>query len=168
MVGGGSDEKLNMCVRVCLIDEGENVIFHTYVKPILAVTNYRYEVTGLTEEHLRDAMPVGQVQEKILEILQNGESISRLRSEGAKARLLVGHSLENDLKCLRIFYPDHMLSYNTGQAEDQAEVKKDQIMNKAANAAQSVKDSVSQTGQAVMDKAQGAADAVKDATGMNK
>ncbi|KAL5716433.1 hypothetical protein ACHQM5_018122 [Ranunculus cassubicifolius] len=109
MVGGGSDEKLYMCARVCLIDEGENVLFHTYVKPILAVTNYRYEVTGITEEHLRDAMPLGQVQEKILEILQNGESISRLRSEGGKARLLVGHSIENDLKCLRIFYPDHML-----------------------------------------------------------
>ncbi|KAL5721874.1 hypothetical protein ACHQM5_005461 [Ranunculus cassubicifolius] len=59
-------------------------------------------------------------------------------------------------------------SYNAGQAQGQAEVKKDEIMDKAANTVQSVKDSVGQTGQAVMDKAHNAADAVKDATGMNK
>ncbi|KAF5181145.1 hypothetical protein FRX31_029269 [Thalictrum thalictroides] len=66
-------------------------------------------------------------------------------------------------------------SFNAGQAQGQATVKKDQIVDKASNAAQSVKDSMSevrniagQAGQAVMDKASGAADAVKDATGMKK
>ncbi|KAF9618356.1 hypothetical protein IFM89_000991 [Coptis chinensis] len=108
MVGGGSDGTLDLCASVCLIDEDENVIFHAYVQPIIPVTNYRYEITGLTEEHLRGAMPLEEVQVRILEILQNGESISRMRFEGGKARVLVGHSVEIDLQCLRICYPDHL------------------------------------------------------------
>ncbi|KAF5203831.1 Rna exonuclease [Thalictrum thalictroides] len=109
MVGGGYGGILDICVSVCLIDESENVLFHTYVKPILPVTNYRYDITGLTEEHLKDAMPLEEVEEKILKILRNGETISRLSLGGGKGRLLVGHSLKNDLECLRICYPDHML-----------------------------------------------------------
>lgn len=42
MVGGGSDGSLDMCARVCMVDEYENIIFHAYVKPPLPVTNYRY------------------------------------------------------------------------------------------------------------------------------
>jgi hypothetical protein len=41
MVGGGSDGSLDICARVCLIGEDENVIFQTYVKPTTTVTNYR-------------------------------------------------------------------------------------------------------------------------------
>lgn len=42
MVGGGSDGTLELCARVCLIDEDENVIFHTYVQPQIPVTDYRF------------------------------------------------------------------------------------------------------------------------------
>ena len=45
MVGGGSDGTLDLCGRVCLIDEDENLIFHTYVQPQIPVTNYRYLCT---------------------------------------------------------------------------------------------------------------------------
>ncbi|XP_062145304.1 uncharacterized protein LOC133852555 isoform X1 [Alnus glutinosa] len=109
MVGGGSDGSLDLCARVCLIDEDENVILHTYVLPQLPITNYRFEITGLTEEHLRDALPLKLVEEKILQILYNGESIGMARLAGGKARLLVGHALEHDLDCLRMTYPDHLL-----------------------------------------------------------
>ncbi|KMT13413.1 hypothetical protein BVRB_4g083690 isoform A [Beta vulgaris subsp. vulgaris] len=109
MVGGGSDGTLNLCGRVCLIDEYENIIFHAYVQPQMPVTDYRSDVTGLSEEHLIDAMPLKEVQEKISEILYNGESIGIARIDGGKARLLVGHSLEHDLDCLRITYPDHLM-----------------------------------------------------------
>uniref|UniRef100_A0A2N9GWC4 C2H2-type domain-containing protein n=1 Tax=Fagus sylvatica TaxID=28930 RepID=A0A2N9GWC4_FAGSY len=112
MVGGGDDGSLDLCVRVCLIDEDENVIFHTYVHPQIPITNFRYEITGLTEDHLKDALPLKLVQEKILQILYNGESIVRARLHGGKARLLVGHGLEHDLDCLRMTYPDHLLRYN--------------------------------------------------------
>lgn len=56
-------------------------------------------------------MPLKEVQNKILEILYNGESIGKLRLSGGNARLLVGHSLDHDLDCLRMFYPDHLLRY---------------------------------------------------------
>ena len=42
MVGGGSDETLDLCARVCLVDADENVIFDAYVQPLIPVTNYRY------------------------------------------------------------------------------------------------------------------------------
>lgn len=33
---------LNQLARVCLIDEEENIVFHTFVKPQEPVTDYRY------------------------------------------------------------------------------------------------------------------------------
>ncbi|KAL6978489.1 hypothetical protein U1Q18_020157 [Sarracenia purpurea var. burkii] len=112
MVGGGSDCSHDLCARVCVIDEDENLIFHSYVQPQIPVSDYRYEVTGITEEHLRDAMPLKEVQETLQQILHNGESIGRIRLDGGNARLLVGHDLEHDLDCLRMNYPDHLLRYD--------------------------------------------------------
>ncbi|KAH6793975.1 hypothetical protein C2S52_004452 [Perilla frutescens var. hirtella] len=112
MVGGGSDGSLDLCVRVCLVNEDEKLIFHTYVLPQIPITDYRYEVTGITEDHLRDAMPLKEVQDKILHILYNGESIGISRINGGNARVLVGHALEHDLDCLRIYYPDLLLRYD--------------------------------------------------------
>ncbi|KAH9318678.1 hypothetical protein KI387_020447, partial [Taxus chinensis] len=40
MVGGGQDGSLDLCVRVCLIDEEEKVVFHCFVKPPIPVTDY--------------------------------------------------------------------------------------------------------------------------------
>ncbi|KAK6260127.1 hypothetical protein SCA6_014601 [Theobroma cacao] len=109
MVGGGSDGSIDLCARVCLVDEDENLIFHTYVQPQIPVSNYRYEVTGVTEDHLRDAMPLNEVQDKILKILYNGESVGRIRLDGEKVRLLVGHGIQHDLDCLRMKYPGQLL-----------------------------------------------------------
>ncbi|RYQ98348.1 hypothetical protein Ahy_B08g094397 [Arachis hypogaea] len=111
MVGGGSDGTLEICARVCLVDEDENLIFHTYVQPIIPVTNYRYDITGLTEENLRNAMPLKEVQKNVLQILYNGESTGKVL-DGGKARLLVGHDLEHDFDCLKLNYPKHLLSYD--------------------------------------------------------
>ncbi|XP_010931944.1 uncharacterized protein [Elaeis guineensis] len=109
MVGGGSDGSLDLCARVCLIDENENVIFHSYVKPIIPVTNFRFEITGITEDHLVDGMSLLEVNKKIEKILYNGESISRARLEGGKASILVGHDLDHDLDCLKMNYPLHLI-----------------------------------------------------------
>uniref|UniRef100_A0A7I4EPK2 C2H2-type domain-containing protein n=1 Tax=Physcomitrium patens TaxID=3218 RepID=A0A7I4EPK2_PHYPA len=45
MVGGGSDGSINICARVCLVDEDENVLLNTYVQPLLPVTDYRDTAT---------------------------------------------------------------------------------------------------------------------------
>lgn len=72
----------------------------------------RYEITGLAEDHLRNAMPLKEVQDKILQVLYNGESIGRSRLDGGKAKLLVGHDLEHDLDCMGMYYPEQLLRYN--------------------------------------------------------
>ncbi|XP_019265585.1 PREDICTED: RNA exonuclease 4 isoform X1 [Nicotiana attenuata] len=109
MVGCGSDGSLDYCARVCLVDEEERLIFHTYVQPQLPVTDYRYEITGITEENLRDAMPLNEVRQRILQILYNGESIARARLNGGRANVLVGHNLAHHLDCLVMAYPDRLL-----------------------------------------------------------
>ncbi|KAJ3694331.1 hypothetical protein LUZ60_009811 [Juncus effusus] len=109
MVGGGSDGSLDLCARVCLVGEDENIIFHAYVKPLLPVTNYRYETTGIRPEHLRDAIPIKQVQRRIQDFLCNGEPIWKIRSKGGRARTLVGHGLDHDLECLGLEYPSVLI-----------------------------------------------------------
>ncbi|KAK9117133.1 hypothetical protein Sjap_016080 [Stephania japonica] len=108
MVGGGSDGSLDLCARVCLIDESERIIFHTFVKPQIPVTNYRYEIVGIRPEYLRDAMPLKQVQRKIQDFLCNGEPVWKTRSSGGNARIFVGHGLD----CLGLEYPPHMIRYD--------------------------------------------------------
>ncbi|KAL0898043.1 hypothetical protein Bca101_082004 [Brassica carinata] len=108
MVGGGSDGSLDLCARVCITDENENVIFHTYVKPPLPITNYRYETTGIRPENLRDAMSLKQAQRKIKEFLCNGEPMWKIRPSG-KARILVGHGLDSHLDCLQLEYSSSMI-----------------------------------------------------------
>ncbi|KAI4320657.1 hypothetical protein MLD38_034113 [Melastoma candidum] len=111
MVGGGSDGSLDLCGRVCIIDESENIIFQTYVKPPIPVTNYRYEVTGIRPEMLRDAMGLKHVQKRIQDILCNGEPMWKIRpgNKCGKARILVGHGLDHDLDRLQIEYPQSMI-----------------------------------------------------------
>ncbi|GLT55268.1 hypothetical protein SLA2020_284060 [Shorea laevis] len=94
---------------VCLIDDSENIIFHTYVKPTYPVTNYRYETTGIRPEYLRDAMPIKQVQKKIQDFLCNGEPMWKIRPKNGKARILVGHGLDRDLDSLQLEYPATMI-----------------------------------------------------------
>ncbi|KAG4128541.1 hypothetical protein ERO13_D09G025800v2, partial [Gossypium hirsutum] len=108
--GGGNNESMDVCARVCMVDEYENIIFHVYVKPPISVPNYRYENSGIGGEHLRDGMPLKQVQRRIEEFLCNGEAMWKIRSPKAgKARILVGHHLHPLLQSLHLQYPSFMI-----------------------------------------------------------
>ena len=50
-------------------------------------------------------MPVRQVQRKIQDFLCNGEPIWKIRPRGGKSRILIGHGLDHDMKCLELEYP---------------------------------------------------------------
>ncbi|XP_049935480.1 uncharacterized protein LOC116260280 isoform X2 [Nymphaea colorata] len=109
MVGGGSDGTLDLCARVCLVGEDERVLFQSFVLPLIAVSDYRSEITGITEADFRNALPLCQVRVIIQNILYNGESIGRIRLDGGRARVLVGHGLKHALDCLDMDYPVHLI-----------------------------------------------------------
>ncbi|KAL9261266.1 RNA exonuclease 4-like protein [Drosera capensis] len=111
MVGGGSDGSVDLCARVCLVDEHENIIFHAYVKPNTTITNYRFETTGIRAEHLRDAMPLRQAQRKVQDFMCNGELVWKIRATG-KSRILAGHGLDHILECMGMEYPTVMIRYD--------------------------------------------------------
>ncbi|CAL1405450.1 unnamed protein product [Linum trigynum] len=60
------------------------------------------------------------------------------------------------------------MSYHAGETKGQAQEKASGMMDRAAGAAQSAKESVAEAGGQMKAKAQGAAESVKDATGINK
>lgn len=67
------------------------------------------ELTGTTEDHMIDAMPIMEVGEIVRKILCNGEEfIWRMKTDGGKARLLIGHDLEHDLRALQTNYPKNL------------------------------------------------------------
>ncbi|XBI45123.1 hypothetical protein VPH35_109654 [Triticum aestivum] len=105
MVGGESDGTLDVCARVCVVDEHEAILYESFVKPLIPVTHYRYETTGIRPEHLRDAPTVKQAMRRVQDILLNGE---QSYSSCGAARLLVGHGLEHDLDALGMDYPAHL------------------------------------------------------------
>ncbi|KAK6780478.1 hypothetical protein RDI58_022662 [Solanum bulbocastanum] len=102
-VMAGDDWSQELRARVCLVDEDEKIIFQTHILPPTPVADYRYEITGITEKNLQDAMPLNEVRERIQQILYSGEPIGRV---------LVGHNLEKQLHCLKMFYHDHLLRYD--------------------------------------------------------
>ncbi|XP_062208792.1 uncharacterized protein LOC133910306 [Phragmites australis] len=108
MVGAGSDGTLDVCARVCVIDEQERVLFDTFVKPLIPVTHYRYETTGIRPEHLRDGMTVKQAQRRVQDLLLNGEQPWKVRTSRGRARVLVGHGLDHDLDALGMDYPAYL------------------------------------------------------------
>jgi DNA polymerase III epsilon subunit-like protein len=111
MVGAGSDGTLDVCARVCVIDEQENILFEAFVKPLLPVTQYRYETTGIRPEHLRDGVSttVKNAQRRVEELLLNGEQQPwKVRTSRGRARLLVGHGLDHDLDALGMDYPAYL------------------------------------------------------------
>jgi hypothetical protein len=73
---------------------------------------FRYEVTGIRPEYLRDAMPLKLVQRRIQDILCNGEPLWKIRPRSyGRARILVGHGVEQDLERLGLEYPTFMIRY---------------------------------------------------------
>ncbi|KAI6037556.1 hypothetical protein EDC04DRAFT_3141981 [Pisolithus marmoratus] len=84
--------------RICVIEyESGIVIYDKLVKPPKPVTDYLTRWSGMTEAHLATATTtLSDVQAYLLTILS---------PPGGPTSILVGHSLESDLKALRLCHP---------------------------------------------------------------
>ena len=94
MVGCGEDGKRSVLARVSVVNEDGNVVLDTFVAPGERVVDYRTRVSGVRPSDLTHAPPFREVQKKMADIL--------------KGRILIGHALRNDLKCLLLDHPKSM------------------------------------------------------------
>lgn len=79
--------------RVSLVNFQGDVVYDTYVKPEEEIIDYVTRFSGVTEEILEDVTTTAQdVQQRMLEIVSSTD-------------ILIGHSLESDLRVMQIRHP---------------------------------------------------------------
>jgi RNA exonuclease 4 len=94
MVGvGPNPDRESALARVSAVNFEGIQIYDSYVLPLEPVTDYRTHVSGISAKHLRVARPFKEVQAHVAEIM--------------KDRVVVGHSVHNDLEALMISHPRH-------------------------------------------------------------
>lgn len=100
MVGVGPDGKRSSLARVCIINNEGNVLLDAYVKQKERVTDYRTWVSGIKPEHLLRGEDGGKPI-----LLLTLEEVQEKVAAMFKGRILVGHSVQNDLKALLLDHP---------------------------------------------------------------
>ncbi|XP_048335468.1 small RNA degrading nuclease 3 isoform X5 [Ziziphus jujuba] len=77
-------------VKICVVDRNLEVKLDKLVKPNKGVANYRTEITGITDADLDGVTcSLADIQKSMKKLLSNGT-------------ILVGHSVNNDLKVLKV------------------------------------------------------------------
>lgn len=94
MVGTGPRGRVSEVARCSLVDYHGRILFDRYVLPIGPVTDFRSQWSGIRKHHLAQAMPFSQARAQVKSLL--------------KGKVLVGHSVNLDLKCLDLTHPGHM------------------------------------------------------------
>lgn len=93
MVSTVEDKLIGDVARVSVVDEQGQCVYDTYVKPYTAVIDYRTKYSGINEELLDGVTTtLADVQQKMKQLIP------------ANA-ILVGQSLENDFRSLKLFHP---------------------------------------------------------------
>ncbi|NWR74760.1 REXO4 exonuclease, partial [Centropus unirufus] len=91
MVGVGPKGEDSIVARVSIVNQFGKCVYDKYVKPTDEVTDYRTAVSGIRPENINTGEDFKTVQKEVAEILEG--------------RILVGHSLRNDLKVLFLDHP---------------------------------------------------------------
>ncbi|XP_065066297.1 uncharacterized protein LOC135692165 isoform X2 [Rhopilema esculentum] len=82
--------------RVSVVNEDCEVLYDTFVKPKAAITDYLTQYSGITPEILaNENTTLGDVQQRLLEIISQND-------------IIVGHSLDNDMRALKIFHSNYI------------------------------------------------------------
>ena len=97
--------------RVCMIDYATNkVVYDQLVKPTKPIIDYLTRWSGITEQHLAPiTTTLADVQAKVLSLLSppasNPFSSKDKEEKPHLTPILMGHSLESDLKALKLCHP---------------------------------------------------------------
>nr|XP_036276285.1 RNA exonuclease 4 [Pipistrellus kuhlii]KAF6277223.1 REX4-like protein, 3'-5' exonuclease [Pipistrellus kuhlii] len=91
MVGVGPAGEESLAARVSVVNQFGKCVYDKYIRPTQPVTDYRTAVSGIRPEHLQQGEAFAVVQKEVAEML--------------RGRILVGHSLHNDLKVLFLDHP---------------------------------------------------------------
>ncbi|XP_031096299.1 small RNA degrading nuclease 1-like [Ipomoea triloba] len=87
------DDGTEALIRVCAVDRNLKVKLDEFVKPSKAIVDYRTDITGITATDLDGVTcSLADVQRSLKKLLSHG-------------KILVGHSLYNDLRALQIDHP---------------------------------------------------------------
>ena len=85
----------DILARVSIVDQNLNCVYDKYAKPTQPVTNYRTEFTGIRPRDIENGENFEKIQQEVADIL-NG-------------KILVGHSIEFDLKVLNLKHPAELI-----------------------------------------------------------
>lgn len=91
MVGVGAAGTKSALARVCIVNSFGNVIYDKFVKPKQKIVDYRTWISGVRPQDIANAPPFDQVQKEVADMI--------------KDRVIIGHSLEYDLKALGLTHP---------------------------------------------------------------
>jgi len=95
MVGVGFKGNDSIVGRVAIVNQFGQCIYDEFVQPTEEVTDYRTAVSGLTPNDLARGKEFSVVQKDVADIV--------------KGRTLVGHSIKQDLRVLRISHARHLI-----------------------------------------------------------
>lgn len=91
MVGIGPQPGASALARASLVTFHGTQLYDSYVLPTEVVTDWRTPISGICPSHMRHARPFAAVQRDVARLL--------------KGRVLVGHSVRNDLEVLGLSHP---------------------------------------------------------------
>lgn len=91
MVGIGPDGRDSALARISLVNWHGHVLYDSFVKPNVSITDYRTQVSGVTPAHLQNAPEFSVVQQQVAQFIEG--------------KILVGHALKNDLRVLMLGHP---------------------------------------------------------------
>lgn len=90
-VGTGPNGSVSALGRISVVNYWGNTIYDTYVRPNDYVTDWRTRISGITPGHMKNAISFQQCHDNLIQLLDG--------------KVLIGHSLKNDLRVLDIDHP---------------------------------------------------------------